>query len=53
MLFIRDDTFTKKEQVGLKKARFSAKECECLTTNYNLKFNSGIIYANTMGITLI
>jgi purine-nucleoside phosphorylase len=30
-----------------------AKERECLTFNYDLKFNRGIIHANTTGITLI
>ncbi len=52
MLFVRDDTFAKKEQLGLQKARFLAKERERLTTTHDLKFNSGIIHANNTSITL-
>jgi hypothetical protein len=51
-LFVRDDAFAKKEQLGLQKARFLAKERERLTTTNDLKFNGGIIHANGTGITL-
>jgi hypothetical protein len=43
-LFVRNKYFAKKEQVKLKEAKFIAKECKCLAYNYNLKFNSSIIY---------
>jgi len=36
----------------LLEAKFLAKERECLITNYDLKFNGGIIYTNSTSITL-
>jgi hypothetical protein len=53
MLFIKNDAFTKKEQLGLQKARFLAKERERLITNNDLKFNGRVIYTEGIGITLI
>jgi hypothetical protein len=44
MLFVADTQFAKQEQLQLQKARFLAKERERLAYNYNLKFNSSIIY---------
>jgi hypothetical protein len=52
-LFVKDDDFVKKEQVGLEKAKFMVKERERLTFTYNLKFNKGIIEINGITITLI
>jgi hypothetical protein len=37
----------------LYKAKFLAKEYKYLTIDYDLKFNRGIIYTNTTGITFI
>jgi hypothetical protein len=51
-LFVGDDAFTKKEQLGLQKARFLTKERERLTTTNDLKFNGGIIHVDGTGITL-
>jgi hypothetical protein len=51
-LFVRDKGFAKKEQVKLKEAKFIAKEQECLTPSYNLKFNSNIIRLENNRITL-
>jgi hypothetical protein len=51
-LFVRDDAFAKKEQLGLQKARFLIKERERLTTINDLKFNGGVIYTDGTGITL-
>jgi hypothetical protein len=44
MLFVRNECFAKKEQVKLEEAKFMAKERECLAYDYDLKFNSSIIY---------
>ncbi len=52
-LFVRDDNFAKKEQAGLEKAKFIAKEREYLTFTCNLKFNRGIIKTDSTIITLI
>jgi hypothetical protein len=41
--FVRNEYFAKKEQVKLEEAKFIAKEQECFTLTYNLKFNSSII----------
>lgn len=51
-LFVGDDGFAEKEQVGLQKARFLAKERERLTADHDLKFNGGIIHAESTAITL-
>jgi hypothetical protein len=51
-LFVGDDGFAEKEQLGLEKAQFLAKERERLTTTHDLKFNGGIIHADDTGITL-
>ena len=48
-----DNNFTEVEYLKLQEANFLAKERECLTTNYNLKFNRGIIHTNSTSITLI
>jgi hypothetical protein len=40
------------EHLKLLEAKFLAKERERLTTNYNLKFNRGIIHTNSTSITL-
>ena len=42
-LILGDSKFIQKEQLQLQKASFSAKECEQLSTEYNLKFNGGVI----------
>ena len=53
-LFVGDEGFAKKEQVKLEEAKFMAKERECLTFTYDLKFNGGIIYLKNSGsITLM
>jgi len=52
-LFVGDADFAKEEQEKLEKARFLAKEREQLTPSHDLKFNSGIIYLDDDGITLI
>jgi hypothetical protein len=52
-LFVGDDDFAKKEQAGLEKAKFMAKERERLTFTHNLKFNGGIIETDSTAITLI
>ena len=51
-LFVGDDDFAVKEQLGLEKAGFLVKEREQLTNNHDLKFNSGIIHIDNTGITL-
>jgi hypothetical protein len=51
-LFVGDDDFAVKEQLGLEKAGFLAKEREQLTTDHDLKFNGGIIHVDDAGITL-
>jgi hypothetical protein len=51
-LFVGDDDFTEKEQAGLEKAKFLAKERERLTFDNDLKFNGGVIHASDTGITL-
>lgn len=51
-LFVGDDAFAEREQLGLQKARFLAKERERLTINNDLKFNGGIIHTDGTGITL-
>jgi hypothetical protein len=48
-----DNDFAKVEYLKLQEANFLAKEREHLITNYNLKFNRGIIRTNSTGITLI
>ena len=52
-LFLGDDDFAKVEHLKLLEAKFLAKERERLMTNYNLKFNRGIIRTNSTSITLI
>jgi hypothetical protein len=52
-LFVGTNDFAKAEQLKLYKAKFLAKECKCLTVDYDLKFNRGIIHTDTTGITLI
>jgi hypothetical protein len=44
-LFVGDDAFAEKEQLGLTKAQFLAKDRERLTLDHELKFNGGIIRA--------
>jgi hypothetical protein len=51
-LFVGDDDFVEKEQAGLEKAKFMAKERERLTSTHNLKFNGGIIETDGTAITL-
>jgi hypothetical protein len=51
-LFVGDDDFAEKEQAGLEKAKFLAKERERLTFDNDLKFNGGVIHASDTGITL-
>ena len=51
-LFVGDDDFVEKEQAGLEKAKFMAKERERLTSNHDLKFNGGIIRTEGSTITL-
>jgi hypothetical protein len=51
-LFVGDDGFAEKEQLGLEKAQFLAKERERLTTTHDLKFNGGIIHTDDTSITL-
>ena len=51
-LFVGDDDFAEKEQAGLEKAKFTAKERERLTSIHNLKFNGGIIETDGTAITL-
>jgi hypothetical protein len=51
-LFVGDDDFAKVEYLKLQEANFLAKERERLITNYDLKFNRGIIRTNSTGITL-
>jgi hypothetical protein len=52
-LFVGTNDFAKTEQLKLQEAKFLAKERECLTVDYDLKFNGGIIHTDTTGITLI
>ena len=52
-LFVGDDDFAKVEYLKLQEANFLAKEREYLITNYDLKFNRGIIRTNSTSITLI
>jgi hypothetical protein len=52
-LFVGTNDFVKTEQLKLQEAKFLTKECKCLTINYDLKFNRGIIYTDTTRITLI
>ena len=51
-LFVGDDDFAVKEQLGLEKAGFLAKEREQLTIDHDLKFNNGIIHVDNARITL-
>jgi len=51
-LFLGDDDFAEVEHLKLLEAKFLAKERKRLITNYNLKFNRGIIHTNSTGITL-
>ena len=48
-----DDDFAEVEYLKLQEANFLAKERERLMTNYDLKFNRGIIRTNSTSITLI
>jgi hypothetical protein len=51
-LFVRDNDFAEVEYLKLQEANFLAKERERLITDYNLKFNGGIIRTDSTGITL-
>jgi hypothetical protein len=51
-LFIGDATFAEQEQIQLQKARFLAKERECLTSTKSIKFNGGVIQLKEDSITL-
>jgi hypothetical protein len=51
-LFVGDDDFAKVEHLKLQEANFLAKERKRLITDYNLKFNRGIICTDSTGITL-
>jgi hypothetical protein len=51
-LFVGDDDFAEKEQTGLEKAKFMAKEREWLSSTHNLKFNGGIIETDGTAIAL-
>jgi hypothetical protein len=46
-LIVGDDDFLESEQLKLKEAQFLAKEREQLTFDHDLKFNGGIIHAET------
>jgi hypothetical protein len=50
-LFVGDNDFAESEQLKLKEAQFLAKEQEQLTFDHDLKFNGGIIHAETTETT--
>jgi hypothetical protein len=51
-LFLADETFVEAEQNELHKAKFIAKECEQLSIDKPIKFNSSIICLTEGSITL-
>jgi hypothetical protein len=52
ILFLEDTTFIANKEWALKEAGFLAKPYKQLTTNYSVKFNSGLIQLNNSTVAL-